>query len=85
MNPNNGGMEKILFMHLKKEIAISPISPHCALFISEGRAGAEHDFKIYQSRVPVYNDYLKMKRTETQQTELHGRKYWDLLADKGLK
>ncbi len=65
-------------------MAISSISPHKALFISEKIKGGVHDMSIYKSRTSIYKRYLKVKSTERQSSPLlANRNYYDLIADRG--
>ncbi len=75
------GKNKIYAM--KKEVAVTAVTPHYALFSSPGFRGAEHDFAAFQRHASGYSEYLKKTPDEVATSSSDNNALWILLADAG--
>ena len=68
---------------LKKQVAVSAISPHYALFSAKGYVGSTHDYIIFKETFDEFSSYLMKTTGEVQQLEAdRGHTHWAVICDR---
>jgi hypothetical protein len=69
---------------LKKEVAVSAVAPHVAVFISKGFVASIHDYEFFKKNCKVYETFLRKTPDERRQLTMDSQNsHWGVMVDKG--